>query len=247
MDSELFYIAVLVFFVAGIIKGTVGIGLPTIVISVLSIFADPRWAMSMVLMTIFASNLWQFCRAKTAKKQALNYWPLMLLLVAFNYGVSRYSFGTDTRNILLALGVVVILFALGNLIKKPPPLPQQWDKAAQVLAGSAAGVLGGLTTIWGPPMVVYLLSKRLHKEVFILVSGAILTVGSLPLLLSYRQVGLLPDSTLIGSAVLMAPAIAGMYLGERLRQNIDTERFTKLLLLMFLVLGINLIRRAVFP
>lgn len=246
MDSELLLIAVLIFLGAGIVKGTVGIGLPTIVVSFLSMATDPRWAMSIVILPIFATNFWQFYRAKAPKRQALNYWPFVLMLVLFNYAVSLYSFDVDTDNLLLALGVVVILFALSNLFRHPPKLPPRWDKAAQLLTGTCAGILGGLTTIWGPPMVMYLLSKRLDKESFVMISGAILTAGSLPLMLSYAQSGFLTTQTISASLLLMLPALLGMFIGEKLRQRIDTERFVKLLLLVFLMLGLNLIRRAVF-
>ncbi|MGB0865006.1 MAG: sulfite exporter TauE/SafE family protein [Granulosicoccaceae bacterium] len=246
MDFELLAVASFVYLLAGIVKGTVGIGLPTIVVSLLSMTVDPRWAMTVVILPIFATNFWQFVRADAPKQLALDYWPFMLMLVVLNYFVSLSSFAVDTHNILLALGVVVIIFATTNLMRQPPPLPMQWDKPAQLIAGSLAGVLGGLTTIWGPPMVVYLLSKRIDKEVFVLVSGAILTAGSLPLMLSYAQAGFLDQATLISSAILIIPAIVGMFLGEQIRKRINTERFVKLLLLVFLALGLNLIRRAIF-
>lgn len=246
MDTELLLIAALIFLGAGVIKGTVGIGLPTIVVSFLSMMTDPRWAMSIVIVPIFATNFWQFYRAQAPKRLALAYWPFILLLVVMNYLVSHFSFGVDTGNLLLALGIVVILFAVSNLFRHPPALPPSWDKPAQVFSGTLAGTLGGLTTIWGPPMVMYLLSKRLDKETFVLVSGAILTAGSLPLILSYAQSGYLSTHTLGVSLGLMLPALFGMFLGEKLRKKIDTERFVKLLLLVFLLLGLNLVRRAIF-
>lgn len=246
MNTDLLLIAALIFLGAGVIKGTVGIGLPTITVSCLSMVTDPRWAMSIVIVPIFVTNFWQLYRAKAPKRLALAYWPFILLLVVMNYLVSHYSFGVDTDNLLLALGIVVILFALSNLFRQPPPLPPNWDKPAQIISGTLAGILGGLTTIWGPPMVMYLLSKRLDKEMFVMITGAILTAGSLPLIASYVQSGYLTTQVLSTSVILMLPALLGMFLGEQLRKRIDTERFVKLLLLVFLMLGLNLIRRAAF-
>lgn len=244
MDYEQLALAAFIYWLAGVVKGTVGIGLPTFTVSLLSMTVDPRWAMAVVILPIFATNSWQFLRAEADKRQVLRYWPFVALLVILNYAVSRASFAVDTDNILLALGVVVILFAVGNLLRRPPALPARWDGPAQVLSGATAGVLGGLTTIWGPPMVAYLLSKRVDKESFVMLSGAILTAGSLPLMLSYAQGGYLDRATLLTSLLLIAPALVGMAVGERLRKRVDTERFVKLLLLVFLLLGLNLIRRA---
>ncbi len=246
MDFQLLVIAAVVYLCAGMIKGTVGIGLPTFSISLLSTIADPRWAMAVVLLPIFATNLWQFYRAQAPKNIVVKYWPFVLMLIGFNYVVSLLGFTVDTDKILLALGVVVIIFSVSNLMHRPPPLPKKWDKSAQLFAGLLAGIMGGLTSIWGPPMAMYLLAKRIEKEEFVLITGAILTAGSLPLMLSYAQSGLLTSTTLVSSAVLLAPALLGMWFGEKLRRRINTERFEKLLLIVFLLLGMNLIRRAIY-
>lgn len=244
MTVDLFAIAVVVFFSAGLIKGTVGIGLPTIVISILSTVTDPRLAMATTLIPIFFANLLQFYRANSPKKLVIAYWPFMLMLVSFNYVVSQLSFAVDTSKILLALGIVVLVFAASSLVKQPPRLPEHWDRPIQFGAGVTAGLMGGLTNIWGPPMVMYFVSKRLSKEAFISATGAVLTVGSLPLIVSYGQAGLLPSSTILGSIALVVPVFVGMRLGEILRKRINTELFIKLLLIVFLLLGLNLIRRA---
>ncbi len=245
MDIELLALAALIYLIAGLVKGTIGIGLPTIVISLLSTVADPRWAMSITLLPILITNTWQFYRANTPKTEVLAYWPFMLMLVSLNYGVSQLSFHFDTEVIMLVLGVVVIVFAITNLMRRPPPLPPRWDRLTQFCAGSAAGIMGGLTTIWGPPIVMYLLSKRIGKEEFVAASGAILTVGSLPLLVSYGQSDYLDAAVLSTSFTVLVPALLGMWLGEQIRKRINTERFIKVLLTVFLLLGLNLVRRAI--
>lgn len=246
MDVELLTFAGLVFLGAGIIKGTVGIGLPTIVISVLSMSIDPRLAMALALLPVLVTNFWQFFRAKADKRLVLTYWPFALMLVLFNYVFSMLSFAVDTQFILLALGVVVVLFAITSLISHPPPLPASWDRPAQFIAGGLAGVMGGLTTIWSPPMVIYLIAKRLDKETFVMVTGAVLTAGSLPLLASYYQSGLLANDMVLQASLLVLPTLIGMRIGEAIRHRVNRELFVKLLLCVFLLLGLNLIRRAVF-
>jgi len=246
MNLELLMLAGLVFLGAGIIKGTVGIGLPTIVISVLSMAIDPRLAMALALLPVLVTNFWQFWRANADKRRVLHYWPFALMLVVFNYLLSMLSFGVDTKYILLALGIVVVVFALSSLLRQPPPLPDHWDRPTQFIAGGLAGIMGGLTTIWSPPMVIYLIAKRLDKEEFVMVTGAVLTVGSLPLLLSYTQSGVLATDMLLQASLMTVPTLVGMRIGEAIRSRVNRELFVKMLLIVFLLLGLNLIRRAVF-
>ena len=95
-------------------------------------------------------------------------------------------------------------------------------------------------------MVIYLIAKRLDKEEFVMVTGAILTAGSLPLLLSYTRSGILASDMLLQASFMIVPTLIGMRIGESIRGRVNRELFVKLLLIAFLMLGLNLIRRAVF-
>ncbi len=48
------------------------------------------------------------------------------------------------------------------------------------------------------------------------------------------------------SLLASVPAFAGMWAGQRIRGRIDQETFRKVLLITLFVIGLNLIRRAVF-
>jgi len=49
---------------------------------------------------------------------------------------------------------------------------------------------------------------------------------------------------IIGVAMLV-PAFIGVYIGEKIRNRMDTAQFTRIFLWVFLLLGLNLIRRGV--
>ena len=51
-------IAIFVFLLAGIIKGTVGIGMPTVSVGVLSQIIPPHTAIALVVFPLLSSNLW---------------------------------------------------------------------------------------------------------------------------------------------------------------------------------------------
>ncbi|MEO1019735.1 MAG: sulfite exporter TauE/SafE family protein, partial [Pseudomonadota bacterium] len=136
------------------------------------------------------------------------------------------------------------LFSLMSLLVMPPRLPDRYDKPVQLVAGALAGVFGGFTAIWSPPMVMYMLARRLDKDEFVRASGLLILLGSIPLTAGFWQQGLLTGSLAITSAVMIVPTLIGFSLGEIVRDRLPADRFRSIVLLIFLLMGLNLVRRA---
>ena len=173
-------------------------------------------------------------------------WPLVVSMSASIAIFSLLSAQVPIRWLTLLLGVVTALFAIVSLWRSTPELPERYDKPAQLVTGVVAGVIGGLAGIWAPPIVIYLTSRRVSKAVFVQVVGVVLFIGSFLLLLGYVQTGIVNEDNALISFALLLPAIAGFTVGEKLRNKMSNELFYKLILIMFLVLGLNFVRRSLF-
>jgi uncharacterized membrane protein YfcA len=147
----------------------------------------------------------------------------------------------------LIAGVVVI--AVGVLTMLAPKLEIKGH--AQVPVGVASGffggALGGLAAMPGPLVFVYLLSKGLRgrsftKEasMFLVISAALLAV----ILTSSRAFNW---SDLGVSTAALAPVAAGMLLGQKLRDTVPADMFKRCVLIVVLLSGAELVRKAMFP
>jgi uncharacterized protein len=246
MTLQLYFLVFLVFLIAGGVKGLAGIGLPTIAISLMSQFIDPRAAISITLAPLVFSNLWQMLRMGHIWQTFRKYWICGTSLAVFLYISSQFAMRFSTQTLVFFLGVVVSLFSLTSLVFRPPFLKDKYDRPGQLAVGVASGLMGGVTAIWGPPILMFLLARRVEKEEFVRVIGVLLTIGSLPLVLSYWYAGRFSGETSLVSLTMVIPSIAGFAVGEHYRVRIRATSFNKMLLAGFLLLGLNLIRRAVF-
>ena len=235
-----------VFIIAGIVKGTTGIGLPTAAVGMMSQVIDPRQAIAMVVFPSLLSNMWQMWRSGRVGEVLRRYWLYIVCLMSLIALVSlTLTARVETGTLVLILGCVVILFSVSSLVWQPPFLPQKYDKAGQAVAGVASGVLGGLTAIWAPAMVSYLMARRVAKDDFVAATGVMIFMGTLPLIGGFWSTGLITGASAGVSIAMVLPALAGFTVGEALRRRLDAERFRKVVLLVFLVMGLNLIRKAV--
>jgi len=174
------------------------------------------------------------------------YWLFCTIAVIFIFGVAVLGAAVPVPALLIFVGVGITLFALTHLFVAMPLLPARYDKPAQAIAGVGSGILGGLTGIWGPPLVAYLMSLHMEKKPFVQALGVMFAIQSIPLMLGFLVTGELAMKTALLGLGLLVPTFAGMVFGERMRDRIDTQLFFRLFLSLFLLLGLNLIRRGLF-
>lgn len=240
------WLALGVFLVAGTIKGAIGIGLPTTVISILSQFDDPRVAITLGVMPMLTSNLWQFYSEGRILETMRRYWVFAVSVAVTLFLASLFVVGVPAAVMMLVTGSGIALFAATSLIKAPPKLNPAYDRHAQLGGGVAAGLLGGFTGLWSPPLVIYLLAKRLERDDYVRTFGFLLLVGAVPLLLGYLSNGLMTSHLFALSLLMCVPTFAGFWVGKRVRQRMDTSRYQKAVLVFFLLMGLNLVRKAWF-
>ena len=246
LDINLLILGALVFVFAGTIKGVVGIGLPIAAVGLLSQFTEPRTAVIMSIFPIVISNVWQVYRSGNVLPAVKRYGVFAATLAVTLFITSLFSHGVSEQVLVFALGTMIVLFAVTNLAFTPPALPERYDRIGQFVAGLASGISGGLTAIWGPPMVIYFLARRLDKDEFVRASGILFLCGSIPLLMGYITNGMITAEVAQMSGAMVVPTLVGFAIGEQLRRRLDASKFRIAVLIMFLIMGLNLLREAFF-
>ena len=179
--------------------------------------------------------------------------PIRLFPVMISVFLIFLFIGVDlainlNRNLmLLSLGISVTVFSASTLIKPPSaPLSKATERLVGPIAGAMGGILGGVTTIWGPPMLMLLVLLKLDKQTWIQTVGVIWFIGSISLGVAYWYNGILNIQTATLSALACIPGMIGIWLGESVRKLINIDTFRKILLITLFLIGGNLIRRGLF-
>ena len=237
---------VAVFLVAGTVKGTVGLGLPTTALGLMTLFVDPRPAIAILIFPIVLSNAWQMYRAGNILVTIRQFFPMSAGLVVFVWIAVNMTVAVQDWIILAAIGFSILFFVAVNAANIAPKIPARFDTAAQSIAGISAGIMGGLTSVWAPPLAIYLAARQAPKEEFIRATGLIFFLGSIPLAVGYIRAGFMTHEIASISALVLIPTFAGFWIGERLRHHMSEHVFRKVVLVVFFLMGLNLLRRAFF-
>ena len=228
-----------VFFFSGIIKGFLGIGLPAAAMAFLTLIIDPRTAISLMVLPILFTNSLQYLRAPNPRETAREYWLFALAIMVSIFITSLYIKSFPTALLTVSIGFAMVIFSLQLLsgVKLPVTAAPVW----QVGVGLCSGILGGLSSIWSPPVAMYLLARDVEKEKFISATGFLFLAASLPLMAWLVLAGVVTNASLIQSLFGLVAVLAGFRCGELLRGRVSQSLFRTAVLTAFLIMGMRLI------
>ena len=249
------YLAVLalgvpVFVLAGAVKGLIGIGLPTLAIGMLAQFIGAREAIALVIVPMLVANGWQVLRndspLASVRRVTIEYRVLILSLFVAIGVVALLAPAVPVVTVTFILGAVMTLFAVISLWREPARLSDRFDRLAQGVAGILGGIIGGISGIWAPPIIIYLSARRIDKQAFVETVGVLLFGSTAVLMCGYLLSGVLAPETALRSLAFIPPALVGFSIGERYRARVSGALFRKFVMSFFLLMGLNLIRRALW-
>ncbi len=240
-DLSLIAFASAVLLLAGTVKGFIGLGMPTVALTLLTFQLDARTAVTLILIPMLLSNVWQFWRGPDMVGCAKKHWRYAAILTLCVAGTVWFSQSAPDRLLRAVLGVFVLLFCFFSWRDMVPAIPSRRVRLFEGISAVIAGLVGGLTAAWAPPLAMYLTGLRLERDAFVQALGFLITAGSVSVLTMFITVGHSSPPDLAVSAFLLVPTVLGFSAGERLRHRTNPEHFKGFFLGAFSLLGASLL------
>ena len=248
LDPSLFWLAMAITLFAGLVKGAVGFAMPMIMISGFSSFLRPDLALAGLILPTLVTNLSQAFRHgwQPAWQTVRTYRRILIATVVFIVISASFVHVIPQDVFLLVLGVPITAFALLQLAGRNLALRLEHRNRAEWILGAIGGLYGGISGVWGPPLLVYLLSIKADKVETVRAQGVVFLIGAVVLCAAHLHSGVLNAQTLTFSALLVIPAQLGQILGSRIQDRLDQALFRRWTLILLVLTGLNLARRAVY-
>lgn len=230
-------VAVLAFLAGGFIKGIVGIGLPMVALPILVSAFPVSTAVALTMMPILVTNAWQALGQGSPWPVLRRHWLLLLSLLAVALPATRFLSEGDDSVLRVLAGSALILSAAGLAVARHWALPPRFEKLASVIAGMMAGFLGGVSSLFGVPVIVYLTSLKLSREDFVGTISLIYLIAVVPFSASLAVQGVFGWTEFALSALCVMPAMIGAQIGSMILKDADGTRFRGFLLWVLAVMG----------
>jgi uncharacterized membrane protein YfcA len=230
------------FLAGGIVKGVISIGLPLVALPLLLLVVDVKTAIALMMVSLIVSNLLQALEGPGTMKVLRRFAPLIIpLVVGTLIGTTLFAI-LSQRTLELTIGPAVIVFTIASYLHPNLSIPPQSERWLGPLIGFGSGVIGGMTTFFGPILAAYVVGLGLTRDAFVKSISLIYVCASSSLLAGGVTHGYAGPKLLIFSALAMVPVYLGMSLGRIIRKRTDPERFRLLVLVVVCLSGANMIR-----
>jgi uncharacterized membrane protein YfcA len=239
LDGKVVFVAA-IFALAGLIKGVIGLGLPTVSMGLLAIVMPPLQAAAILVLPSFLTNVWQMIDGPSLPAIARRLWPMLLAACFGTWAGIGLMAGPYAKYGSILLGVALVIYALTGFRSRPLAVGAGREIWLGPLTGAVTGLITAATGVFVIPSVPYLQALALGKEELIQALGLTFTVSTIALAVNLAFAGALNFGAAGPTLVALVMAFAGMWAGQFLRSRLSPEIFRRCFFGGLLILGIYL-------
>ena len=215
-----------IFFLGGFVKGGIGLGLPTVVMGLLSITLPLGQAAAMIVIPAVATNIWQMAAGPALLALLRRFAPMMLGVVVGTF--VTVGLLTESHSLAKAgLGAALAAYGVLGFLPARLEIGPRAERWLSPVIGLLTGGISGATGVFVIPAVPYIGSLRLDKEQLIQAIGIHAFINPLALGAALMARGQYPAGAALTGIVALLPAFAGMYAGQRVRLRLNPEVFRR--------------------
>ena len=236
MNFEIFFLVLF----ASMLQGATGFGSGLVLMATLPFFISIKTATIVVSFTVMFISLFMVWRNRKSIDFQMTIYPLIGMLTFMPLGVFILdNVNEDVLKYILGFLIIVIsifFFVAGNTEIKINPSPVKG-----VIVGMIGGILGGMFTIGGPPLVIYFIQVAKDKLNYKSSLDFIFTATSIYRLVWLYALGNIEPQIYPNVFVSLIVGIIGTSLGFSLFTKINRELLSKTIYVVMIFAGISLV------
>jgi len=229
------------FLLAGLVKGVIGMGLPTVAMGLLALALPPAEAAAILVVPSLVTNVWQLLSGPRFAALARRLWPMMAAVLLGTVAGAGVLAGNVAGLAKIGLGIALIVYAGVGLAGIRLSVAARHEAWLGPLVGAITGLVTGATGVFVIPAVPYLQAIGLERDELIQALGLSFTVSTIALAIGLLRVDAWQMDSVWISLLALVPALAGMQAGTWLRQRIAAATFRRVFFAGLLLLGATLV------
>lgn len=245
LSNSLLIAVAATFFVAGIVKGVTGMGLPTVAMGVLGGLLSPLAAAALLIVPSFVTNVWQLLAGPSVMVIVRRLWTMMAGVMLGTFAGSSILKNGETGLSTFMLGFALAAYAVYTLLARPVQVRPQDERWLSPLVGGVTGLIAGATGVFVIPAVPYVQALGLRKDDLVQALGLSFTVSTVALAAALGSRGVFEAHTLLLSSAAVVPALLGMWAGQSVRRRVSPATFKRCFLIALALLGLEMMLRYV--
>ena len=229
---------------AGFAHGSIGFGFPMVATPLLALFMDLQTAIILTLVPTSLVNLISIAsegRIFTAFRKHL---PLALFAMLGSAIGTQVLILTNSELFKILLAAAIIGYLLIDKFRVPLSWVETKPALSKPVFGISAGILGGLTNVMAPVLIIYSLEAKLEKADIVQSANTCFLLGKVIQLVLFTLSGNFSLNELTLSSMLIIVVLVALYVGFKIKRRIHREHYIKALRIFLLILALYLFLQA---
>lgn len=239
---EIILISACIFFLAALIHGSIGFGFPMVATPLLALFMDIQSAIIITLIPTLLMNVITIAsEAKFNLDAFIEAFKRHFLLAT--YALIGTVFGTllliysNSELFKVLLAFAILIYLISDHVKLNMPWLAHYPRSAKLIFGLAAGLLGGLTNVMAPILIIYSLELKQSKRDIIQASNICFLFGKVTQIILFTVSAKFTFNELSISSLMFIVSAIAIALGFQIKKRIKLEIYIKLLKLLLFTLA----------
>lgn len=241
LSSEVLIAVTFILFFAALIHGCIGFGFPMVATPLLALVTDIQTAIVLTLIPTLLVNLTSIASEGNILYALRHHLSLALLAMAGSAIGTIILIFTNSNIFEALLGLVIITYLLSDKIKINLSWVYIYPRLSKVVFGVSAGILGGLTNVMAPILIIYSLESKHTKSETIQASNFCFMFGKIIQLVFFSIHGNFNLSELSTSSIMLIVVSLALYLGINFKKKINVNIYKRVLRAFLSVLAMILL------
>jgi len=223
------------------VKGFSGFGPALILVPFFTLLYDPSSALLVAAFFDFFAGCYLFFSVRKEIRWSFVL-SVFIALAAGTFLGTMLLGQIPVENLKKVIGVVIFVFALVILFQKNgnPARKDGYLRYLKYPAGFLSGFLGGLVSMSGPPIVIYM--KMMYQKSFFrtqLIALFLLGTSWRSILFIYHGIPL--SIPIVSLGLFFVMMFLGLWLGRRSHLNVNEQVFNKIVAVILFIPALNLL------
>jgi uncharacterized membrane protein YfcA len=228
--------------IAGAMQGALGLGFPTVATPLITLVADIRTAIILVLLPCLATVALNLFRGGALRPVLAQFWMMPLyMLIGAAAGTHLFVAHPEFPYALLLAAMIFVYLNLDRLGRTEWPAVRRHRHLYAAVFGTMAGVSEGTANVAAPPLIVYYLGVGATPVVLVQALNLCFFTGKTTQFLTLSTAGGVEAVQWLVTLPLAVVAAAGAWAGIRVRGRIDAETYRRWLKWALFAMAIVLI------
>lgn len=230
-----------IFLLAAFFHGSIGFGFPMVATPLLALTTDLQTAVILTLIPTASVNLISIANEGQFLRAVRKHLPLALCAMAGSAIGTQILIVTNSELFKALLAAAILGYLMIDKFQVRLTWVERYPNLSRLIFGVSAGILGGLTNVMAPVLIIYSLEAKLEKAEIVQSANICFLFGKIIQLFLFTLNGKFSLNEVTLSSVMLLLVFVALFTGFKIKRRLRQDTYKRALRFFLFLLALSLL------